>query len=99
MFQFDRIDGMIKFWGPPKVIYNEPTKVAMTVTEESCIAKSYLVTEYLKQIWSKISWTLADLQQDYANHFCIVDRDTLDLFWYKYNFYQEYQKKITGRFK
>lgn len=95
MFQFGHIDDMLAFWDAPVDTRTAVVKPVLTVADaiEARIAESYLVTEYLKRLGRNTSGTIADSWQVYADHFCIVDRETLDLFWYKYDFYHEYQKK------
>jgi hypothetical protein len=95
MFQFGHIDDMIRYWSAPYDTRTGPAPITRTVQEatEARIAEPYLVTEFLKQIGRMPLGTNADSWDVYAKHFCIVDRETLDLFWYKYNFYQEYQFK------
>lgn len=95
MFQFGQIDDMLNFWSAPHDTRTGSAPITRTVQEatDARIAESYLVTEYLKRIGYTPQGTLSDSWQVYANHFCIVDRETLDLFWYKYNFYQEYANR------
>jgi hypothetical protein len=86
---------MMQFWSAPHDSRTGPAPITRTVQEatDARIAEPYLVTEYLKSIGHTPLGTLADSWHVYANHFCIIDRETLDLFWYKYNFYQEYMNK------
>ena len=54
------------------------------------VSESYLCSEFLKAVGREVTWTIEDSWAAYSDHFCIVDRQSLDLFWYKYNSYQEY---------
>lgn len=93
MFQFGHIDDLVLFWSAALDTRGNPEKPIRTVQEtmDARIAESYLVTDFLTRVGRQVAWTMADSWDAYANHFCIVDRETLDLFWYKYDFYKEYQ--------
>jgi hypothetical protein len=98
MFQFGQIDDMIQYWSATHDLRSTPTTPIRTVADVTSarIAESYLATEFLTRIGRKVGGTIADSWAAYAEHFCIVDRETLDLFWYKYDFYREYQMKDYG---
>ncbi len=98
MWQFGQIDDMLDFWGTP-LDTRTAAPVVRTLKEgmEAKIAEVYLVTEYMKKIGRTVKWSLQDSWEVYAEHFCIVDKETLDLFWYKYESYLEYgDKKYTA---
>jgi len=49
------------------------------------VSEVYLATEFLRKVDREILWTLEDSWQAFADNFCIVDKEQLDLFWFKYN--------------
>lgn len=49
------------------------------------VCEVYLATEFLRKIGHVPEWTLSDSWKAFSNHFCIVDKEQLDLFWPKYN--------------
>ena len=40
---------------------------------------------FLVKVGRKLEWTIKDSWELFADHFCIVDKEHLDLFWPKYN--------------
>ncbi len=95
MFQFGHIDDMIEYWSAAHDTRSAPAKPILTVQDvmDARIAESYLASEFLTRIGRSVSWSIEDSWQAYADHFCIVDRETLDLYWYKYDSYKEYRMK------
>jgi dTDP-glucose pyrophosphorylase len=55
------------------------------------VVETYLTTEFLKKACRPIRWTLQDSLDAFADHFCIVDKDDLDLFWPKYEAHKEHR--------
>jgi hypothetical protein len=55
------------------------------------VVETYLTTEFLKKAGRPILWTLQDSLEAFADHFCIVDKDDLDLFWPKYEAHKEHR--------
>ncbi len=49
------------------------------------VCEVYLATEFLRKVGRTLEWTLKDSWMAFADHFCVVDREQLDLFWIKYN--------------
>jgi hypothetical protein len=98
MFLFGHIDDMIEYWSAKHDTRTALEKPVRTVQDvmDARIAESYLASEYLTRIGRGVTWTIEDSWRAYADHFCIVDRETLDLFWYKYDVFKEYQMKDYG---
>lgn len=67
---------MAKLYGPPL----SPREFAQM---EVC--EVYIIVQYLKKIGEKIHWTLEDSLRKYAEYFCIIDKESLDLYWPKYS--------------
>ncbi|MBU1261328.1 MAG: WavE lipopolysaccharide synthesis family protein [Planctomycetes bacterium] len=49
------------------------------------VCEVYLATEFLQKVGRKLEWSLADSWGVFRDHFCVVDKEQLDLFWPKYN--------------
>jgi hypothetical protein len=57
---------------------------------EERLCEVYLSTNFLEKVGRKLSFTLKDSWEVYRDHFCIIDAQSLDLFWYKYEYWKEY---------
>lgn len=49
------------------------------------VCEVYLATEFLSKLGRALDWTLRDSWTAFAEHFCVVDKEQLDLYWNKYN--------------
>jgi len=43
-----------------------------------------------------IRWTLEDSWRAYGRYFCVVDTESLDLYWPKYDRFREYRRRLYG---
>lgn len=87
MFLCGGVDDMMLFWGCAHDSREFPAILpARTIRDWLAyrVCEVYLVTEFLKAIGREPEWTLEDGWQVYADHFCIVDQESLDLYWPKY---------------
>ncbi len=57
---------------------------------EDRLCEVYLSTTYLEKIGRKLTFTLEDSWKVFAEHFCIIDSQMIDIFWYKYEYWKEY---------
>jgi len=48
------------------------------------VCEVYLATEFLAKVGRTLNWTLEDSLSVFADNFCVVDCEQLDLFWNKY---------------
>ena len=55
------------------------------------ICETYLATEYLTKVGSKWSIDLAESWKSYKDYFIIIDAQSIDLFWIKYDRRTEYR--------
>jgi len=55
------------------------------------ICEIYLATEYLKKTGRQLLWTLEDSWSAFSEQFVIVDKESLDLFWFKYSREKEFR--------
>jgi len=51
----------------------------------------YLSTHFLEKVGRKLTFTMEDSWKAYAEHFCVVDANSVDLIWYKYDYKEEYR--------
>lgn len=78
---------MVAYWSaPPDPRRAEDVPQTRTWGEYAKlnIVEAYIVTEYLRRVGRPVAWTLRDSWQAFADHFCVVDDEALDLFWPKY---------------
>jgi len=54
----------------------------------------YLETEFLKKLGKNPTGTLEDSWQAFADHFCVIDHQSLDSYWYKNDRYQCLENKF-----
>jgi hypothetical protein len=91
---FGQIDDMLTYWG---LDLEDRPPLAKPVTSikdlvDAKINESYICAEFLKKIGRTPDWTIHNWWQALADHFIIVDTHSLDLFFYKYDFYQEHRQ-------
>ena len=63
----------------------------LLINETPVIAEVFLCSRFIKQIESKVDWTLNGWWGSLKDYFCIIDNSSLDLFWYKYDWQYEYR--------
>jgi len=87
---FGHIDDMVAFWSADldnrrfsEAEISQANR-SIKVLSEHKIAEIYLVTEFFKKINRPILWTLEDSWQAFADHFIVADKESVDLFWPKY---------------
>lgn len=54
----------------------------------------YLETEFLKKLGLEFNGTVEDSWKIFANHFCVVDQQSFDSYWYKTQIYQHLENKF-----
>jgi hypothetical protein len=63
------------------------------------VAETFLCARYLINMGVKLDWTLEHWWECLKNYFCVIDADSIDLFWYKTDwmyekrFYRSYASK------
>lgn len=105
MFTYGQIDDMIMYWDVEldnrKFSYYERQQAVVTPRSFAHwrICEVYLATEFLKKIGRNLEWSLKDSWRVFADHFCVVDKESLDLYWGKYGFsefpWKQYEKQIN----
>lgn len=93
MTLFGHIDDMLMYWSvdhDPRI----PRQINAPIMKEFMderICEIYLFTKFLERIGREVKWTLADSWNAFTNHTCIVDKESLDLYWPKYQKYREFR--------
>ncbi len=91
MLVFGHIDDMANYWGcePDLRKINPADCTNCREIYQMGFCGLYIVFSYLKRIGREMGGTLLDSWQCYADHYIIVDRSSIDLYWPKYHFLQE----------
>ena len=105
MLIYGHIDDMLSYWNvnlDQRVFSDEEIRKGSTSLRNWAlwrVCEVYLATEFLIKVDRKLEWTLKDSWKAFADHFCIVDKEQLDLFWPKYNRFEyrwlDYTEKIN----
>lgn len=93
---FGHISDMLKYWNTQlDTRSEEPVGLKNTLREwsESRMVETYLTTLYLEKIGRTLQWTVSDSFSALAENFIIIDEQSLDIFWYKYNYWNEYRNR------
>lgn len=91
MMIYGHIDDMLLYWNAAldeRVFGDDEIRNAIATLRNFAVwrvCEVYLTTEYLIKVGRKLEWTLKDSWDAFSDHFCIVDKEQLDLFWPKYN--------------
>jgi len=84
MFMFGAINDMLLYWNIP-----HQTEVREYEKEKSYLennfAEAYFVNSFLKKVNYNTLSTFEDSKSFYDTFFYILDKNVIDLFWYKYN--------------
>jgi len=96
MLIYGHIDDMLVYWdiGLDERVFDEKQQLQATSSLRTFalwrVCEVYLATEFLMKIGRELEWSLRDSWSVFAEHFCVVDKEQLDLFWPKYN-HSEYR--------
>ncbi|KKS84816.1 MAG: hypothetical protein UV60_C0014G0013 [Parcubacteria group bacterium GW2011_GWA2_43_11] len=91
-FQFGNIDDLLFYWGASldeRLPGVGNTDITVRDYAKSKLAETYLESNYLERIGRQLNWTIKDSWNAYAEHFIVVDKRTIDLYWPKYDHYRE----------
>jgi hypothetical protein len=98
MFLFGTLSDIKKYFSVnldlrENMFYKPLNKLTLREYANYNLCEIYLATNYLKLIGEELSWTLSDSFLKLKNHFCIIDQNSIDLYWEKYSML-EYRFKI-----
>ncbi|MFA5832063.1 MAG: WavE lipopolysaccharide synthesis family protein [Bacteroidota bacterium] len=98
MVTFGEIDDMMIYWGcklddrdAKMQVFQSKKRTSLDIAQQR-LCEIYLTTEFLNNIGRNIEWTLTDSWKVFAEKFCVVDKESLDLFWPKYEFRTQEQR-------
>jgi len=100
MLMFGHIDDMLKYWNVSfdrRILKDVEVGESALEFSKARLCEVYLCTEFLKKINHCIDFTLEDYWNVLADYFCIIDSSSIDLFWFKYDRWNEnrrYQNMI-----
>ena len=92
MLMFGHIDNMLLYWDVEfDYRKSESINFGSNILEwsKARTCEVYLCTEYLIKIGHNPLYTLNDSWYVYSKYFCVVDRSSIDIFWLKYNRFNE----------
>ena len=98
MMMFGNIDDMILYWDADFDSRRwEDIKFEDTVEgwSKARVCEIFLSTEYLKKIGYRPQWSIQDSWKVFAKFFCIIDKSAIDMFWRKYDYWDE-QRTYTN---
>jgi len=67
-------------------------KYPSIINETPVVAETFLCARYLQNIGIKLDWTLEHWWFCLKDYFCVIDADSIDLFWYKTDW--KYEKRF-----
>jgi hypothetical protein len=87
MFMFGAISEMKLFWEIPHELESEVIRELNTdpiYFISNRLAEGYLINHFFESVGFSPRWCKEDSHYFFAQFFCLVDKEQLDLFWYKY---------------
>ena len=104
--QFGHIDDLLIYWNSKnyyeslklmKIDINKPI-----INDTPVISEIFLCSRYLNALGHHLKWTLKDYWNFLKDYFCVIDADSLDLIWNKYDdsifekrYYRSYATKSS----
>ncbi|MDC0273006.1 WavE lipopolysaccharide synthesis family protein [bacterium] len=99
MLMFGNIDDMILYWDAEldnRKLNEVDEGISALDFSKARLCEVYLSTEFFKKIKFEVDFTLKNYWQSMAAFFFVVDANSIDIFWFKYNRWNErrrYQNK------
>jgi len=84
MFMFGAINDMLLYWNIPHQLEKSEYENKKSYLENN-FAEAYFVNSFLDKVNYNTLGTFEDSKLFYGNYFYILDKNVIDLFWYKYN--------------
>jgi hypothetical protein len=95
---FGHAGDMLLFWTPHPRSDSHPPGYR-DVYRDICryhAPEAYLTSQFLRRLGRAIDWSLRDSWAAFADHFCVADVGTTDLFWPKYARASEYDRRYDA---
>jgi len=77
----------------------ENLKESLLINDTPVVAEIFLCSRYINKIDKKIEWNLKNWWESLKNYFCVVDNNSLDLIWLKYEWEYEFKYSRTYAYK
>lgn len=96
MFICGHIEDIKAYWSAPlddRVLSDTQIQLSKTSLRQYAslhLCEIYLATEFLAKMGRNLKWTLRDSWEAFADHFCVIDKEQLDMYWPKYS-HSEYR--------
>ena len=88
---FAHIDDAFLYWSCPLDERINPTEMK-DLQENKRVCEVYLTTEFMKKIKRATKWTLEDSWDFFSKNLCVIDQQSIELYWRKYDNYKEYRR-------
>jgi len=94
MIMYGSIGDMERYWCIPLSEEKNMLPVVHSMVQWSRAnhAEALLCCTFLKSLGHEPRFTLKDSWEVYRDHFCIIDKESIDLYWYKYDKDKEYRR-------
>ncbi len=92
LFLFGATEDLERYWACPLDPREAAPDAPFGAHAELRLCEVYLEANYLESIGRPLAWTVADSWRALAEHFCIVDAQSLDLYWQKYDLHREFRR-------
>lgn len=100
LVMFGTTSEMIKYWTVDMSEQKQlPTSNLVGDWSKARLAEAYLSTSYLEKLGRDLKWTITDSWKVYADHFCVFDSQSIDLYWHKYARTREYRRLAYNHMK
>ena len=94
MLMFGHVNDMEMFWSIPQETNGLATSNYLDPVYymKNEIGEGYLLKHFSNNLRIKLCWSRSDSLRFIVDHFCIIDKEQLDLFWFKYDrFFESFE--------
>jgi hypothetical protein len=97
MLLYGNIEDMVAYWSAQYDTRAIAKPKNRSLRDDATLSPEvYLETSYLSMLGRELKWTLEDSWLALRDHFCVVDKDTLDLFWPKYTLHEDRHREYDN---
>lgn len=93
MFMFGNVDDMHLYWDQPTQQVVAAYDYSRTFLENN-LSEAYFVNSFMNRVHFKPSFKPENVLQFFDDFFYVVDKNVIDIFWYKYNHVLERQTMV-----
>jgi hypothetical protein len=94
MFMYGHIDDIFKYWDVEldnRILNQLDINNTVIGWSQASLCEVYLCINYLQRINYEFNWSIYDSWSVLANFFIVIDKLSIDLFWFKYNRWFEFR--------